>query len=132
LLLACYTALGEIGAIIAKLAIGSLADQVREEQPAMTVQVQDLVEAGIYPDVSTAIQEALRILWQERPQVRIDVAIHRYLTEDLSLAKAAALAGVSYDRMKEILSARGVTLRLGPETVEDALQEIADLGKMRS
>ena len=97
----------------------------------MTVQVQELVEAGIYPDVSTAIQEALRILWQERPQVRIDVAIHRYLTEDLSLAKAAALAGVSSDRMKEILTARGVTLRLGPETVEDALQEIAALAKMR-
>ena len=98
----------------------------------MTVQVQELVEAGIYPDVSTAIQEALRILWQERPQVRIDVAVHRYLAEDLSLAKAAALAGVSYDRMKETLAGRGIALRLGPETIEDAFQEIANLEKMRT
>lgn len=69
------------------------------------MQAQDLVDAGIYPDISTAVREALRILWQERPQVRIDVAIHRYVTEELSLAKAAALAGVSYNRMKEMLCA---------------------------
>lgn len=96
------------------------------------VQVHELVQAGVYPDATTAIQEALRVLWQERPQVRINVAVHQYLTEELSVAKAAALAGVSYDRMKELLTERGVTLRLGPETVEDALLEIDSLDKMRS
>lgn len=98
----------------------------------MTVQVQELVQAGIYPDTHTAIQEALRVLWQERPYVRINVAVYRYLTEEISVAKAAALAGVSYDRMKEILAEHGVALRLGPETVEDALLEIDALEKMRA
>lgn len=97
----------------------------------MTVQVQELVQAGIYPDAHTATQEALRVLWQERPRVRINVAIHRYLTEELSIAKAAALAGVSYDRMKEILTDRDVSLRLGPKTVDDAFLEVEALEKMR-
>jgi predicted HTH domain antitoxin len=98
----------------------------------MGVELQVLVRAGVYPDVETAIQEALRVLWQERPNVRIDVAIYRYRTEGLSVAKAAALAGVSFDRMKEILADRGVSLRLGPETLEEARAELDALQRMRS
>ena len=96
----------------------------------MTILVQDLVEAGIYPDAATAVQEALRVLWQERPSVRINVAVHRYNREDLSLAKAADLAGVSFDRMKEIMAERGIPLRLGPETIAEAHAEVEALRKM--
>ncbi len=98
----------------------------------MTIVVQDLVEAGVYPDAATAIQAALRVLWQERPGVRVNVAVHRYQTEELSLAKAAALAGVSFDRMKEILAEYGIPLRLGPETIDEARAEVEALRKMRS
>ena len=98
----------------------------------MAVQLQELIQAGIYPDAESAVREALRVLWQERPQVRIEVAVHRYRTEDLSIAKAAALAGVSFDRMKEILVEHGVALRLGPETLEEARADLAALKRMRS
>ncbi len=98
----------------------------------MAIELQELVEAGVYPDADTAMQEALRVLWQERPAVRINVAVHRYRTEELSVAKAAALAGVSFDRMKEILAERGVLLRLGPETLEEARAELDSLRRMRS
>jgi predicted HTH domain antitoxin len=98
----------------------------------MAIELQELVKAGVYPDADTAVQEALRVLWQERPAVRIDVAVHRYRVEGLSVAKAAALAGVSFDRMKEILSERGVPLRLGPETLEEARAELDALQRMRS
>lgn len=97
----------------------------------MTILVQDLVDAGVYPDTATAIQEAIRVLWQERPRVRINVAVHRYQTERLSLSKAAALAGVSFDRMKEILAEQGIPLRLGPETIVEARAEVEALRKMR-
>jgi predicted HTH domain antitoxin len=98
----------------------------------MAIELQELVKAGVYPDADTAVQEALRVLWQERPAVRINVAVHRYRTEGLSVAKAAALAGVSFDRMKEILAERGVPLRLGPETLEEARAELDSLRQMRS
>ncbi|MBI5565627.1 MAG: UPF0175 family protein [Chloroflexi bacterium] len=97
----------------------------------MAIQLQELVQAGIYPDAESAVQDALRVLWQERPQVRIDVAVHRYRTEELSVAKAAALAGVTFDRMKEILAARDVPLRLGPETLEEARAEVAAFKRMQ-
>jgi predicted HTH domain antitoxin len=98
----------------------------------MSINVQDLVDAGVFPDADAAVREALRVLWQERPSVRIDVAVHRYLTEPISVAKAAAIAGVSFDRMKEILTERGAQLRLGPDTVEEARQELDTLRRLRS
>jgi predicted HTH domain antitoxin len=85
---------------------------------------QALVHAGLYPDEQTVIEEALRILWQERPQLRLDWAIYQYQTQDISLAKAAAIAGVSFDRMKETLRQRGIQPRLGPETMDEARQEL--------
>ena len=88
------------------------------------VTPKELVQAGLYPDEKTVIEEAIRILWQERPQLRIDWAIHQYRTRDISLGKAAALAGVSFDRMKELLMRRGIQPRLGPETIEEAREEI--------
>lgn len=98
----------------------------------MILQPQELVRAGLFPDVNTAVQEALRVLWQERPGVRIDVAVYRYRNEEISLAKAAALAGVCFDRMKEILSERGAPLRLGSETPAEARAELEALRKMRA
>ena len=88
------------------------------------VTPQDLVQAGLYPDEQTVIRQAMRALWQEHPQLRIDWAVYQYQTHDISLAKAAALANVCYDRMKEILVQRGIQPRLGPETIAEARQEL--------
>jgi predicted HTH domain antitoxin len=91
----------------------------------LPISPEDLVEARLYPDEGTVVHEALRYLFQNRPDVRINLAVYRYQhDQDLSLAKAAALAGVSFERMKDILSSHGIPLRLGPETVEEAQAEI--------
>ena len=94
------------------------------------LNIKEMVDAGVYPDEQSAIREALRILWQEKPYIRIEIAIHRYRTGQISLAKAAALAGVAFDHMKEILDDRGVPLQLGPETVAEARQELESLRRM--
>jgi predicted HTH domain antitoxin len=91
------------------------------------LQVRDLVDARIYPNDQEAIQDALRYLVRGRPDLRVRLAIHRYQTDDISLAKAASLAGVSWAQMKEILVAHGVQPRLGPETLEDAEREVQAL-----
>ena len=85
---------------------------------------QELVEAGLYPDEQSAISAAMRVLWQERPQLRLDWAVYQYQTKEISLAKATSLAGVSFDRMKELLLQRGVQPRLGPKTTAEMMAEI--------
>jgi predicted HTH domain antitoxin len=88
---------------------------------------EHFVAAGLYEDDEAVVQDAVRALLTEKPQLRLEVAVHRYRTEDISLAKAAELAGVSWQRMREILLSRGVQLRLGSETKEEALEEVVTL-----
>lgn len=59
--------------------------------------------------------------------MRIQLAVHRYQTEEISLAKAASLAGVSWAQMKDILIERGIQPRLGPGTMEEAEEEVRAL-----
>ena len=87
-------------------------------------KTKDLVSAGLYQDEGSVVQDAMRALLSERPHLRLELAIHRYRSEDISLAKAAALAGVSWERMREILVSRGIQPRLGPGTKEEAHEEI--------
>jgi predicted HTH domain antitoxin len=60
----------------------------------------------------------------ERNDRQIQSAIHRYLEEKLSLAKAAELAGVSWVQMRDILLEQGIQPALGPATLEEAQTEV--------
>lgn len=87
------------------------------------ITVKSLVDAGLYPSEEAVLQEALGLLWRERPQLRLDWAVYQYRLGAISLARAAALAGVSFDYMKETLVQRGIQPRLGAEQIEEARSE---------
>jgi predicted HTH domain antitoxin len=73
---------------------------------------EDFVKARLYDSEEDVVQDALRHLLRARPELRIQLAIHHYQTEAISLAKAASLAGVSWAQMKDILLERGIQPRL--------------------
>ena len=56
---------------------------------------------------------------------RITQAVRRYHEEDISLARAAELAGVRSMRMRDILIDHGVKIRWGPATPEELQAEVA-------
>jgi predicted HTH domain antitoxin len=91
------------------------------------LKAQDLVDARLYDSEEDVIQDALRHLLRSRADLRIQLAIYRYRTEEISLAKAASLAGVSWAQMKDVLLEQGIRPRLGPETLEEAQQEVQTL-----
>ena len=91
------------------------------------VRARDLVDARLYPTEEEVVQDALRHLLRARPDLRIRLAVYRYETEGLSVAKAASLAGVSWAQMKDILVEHHVQPRLGAETLEEAEQEVETL-----
>ncbi len=86
-------------------------------------EARDFVEARLYDNEDEVIRDALRHLLRARPEARIQLAVYRYQTEEISLAKAADLAGVSWAQMREILLEKGVSPKLGAETVEEAERE---------
>jgi len=91
------------------------------------LKVRDFVAARLYDDEEAVIQDALRHLLRARADLRTRLAVHRYQTEEISLAKAASLAGVSWAQMKDILVERGIQPRLGPETIKEAQEEVEAL-----
>lgn len=72
----------------------------------------------------------MSLLPDEKPNLRVELAIRRYQTEDISLARAAHLAGISFDSMKKLLVARGIPLRLGPADEQEALQEVEEMQRI--
>ena len=96
------------------------------------LNAKEFVDAKLYDSEESVIQEALRSLLQVKPHLRVALAVNRYQREPISVAKAAALAGVSFDRMKEILDERGLPLRLGAEDEAEALEELISARRMLS
>lgn len=90
-------------------------------------EARDFVAARLYESEDAVIRDALRHLLRARPDARIQLAIHRYQSEELSLAKAADLAGVSWAQMREILVEKGIAPRLGAESVEEVETEASTL-----
>lgn len=64
---------------------------------------------------------------RSRPDARLQLALRRYQAEEISLAKAAHLASVSWVQMRDILRERGVEVRLGPADLEETKKEIETL-----
>ena len=91
------------------------------------IRAQDFVRANLYASEQDVIAESIRCLLLVRPEMRMEIAIHQYQTDEISVGKAANLAGVSFEQMKDILRSRGVVLRLGLETIKEAQEEIANL-----
>ncbi len=85
------------------------------------------MDARLYNTTDEVIRDALRHLLRARGDLRVQLAVHRYQSEEISLAKAASLAGVSWAQMRDILIEQDVPPRLGPETIEEATEEVQTL-----
>jgi predicted HTH domain antitoxin len=94
--------------------------------------VGELVDARIYGSEEEALRDAFRHLLRARPEVRILLAVHRFQNEGLSLAKAAGQAGVSWAQMRDILVEKGIQTGLGPESVDEAEEEVRALRSVLS
>ncbi len=91
------------------------------------INAQDLVKAHLYTTEEDVIRDAMRFLLRGRPDLRIQLALQRYEREEISLAKAASLAGVSWAQMREIVLEYGIEPALGPATLKEAEIEVQNL-----
>lgn len=89
--------------------------------------LKDFVQANLYESEEAVIQDALRHLLRSRPDLRIQLAVHRYQEEGLSLAKAAEIAGISWAQMRDVLLEYGLDPALGADSLADAQAEVLAL-----
>ena len=87
-----------------------------------TWKTRDFVLAGLYTDEEAVVQDAMRALLSERPQLRLELAIHRYRAEQISLAKAAALAGVEAEKARR--TTKPMSNRTGTRNISLPLRDL--------
>jgi predicted HTH domain antitoxin len=92
-------------------------------------KVKDLVSAGLYTREEDVLRDALRSLLWIHPEYRLELAVHTYQHSDISLSKAAHLAGLCFEEMKDLLLIRGIKIDLGPDSKEDIESEAEIIGR---
>jgi len=74
----------------------------------LTKQMHLLVERRIFDSEESLTTSAYRSLLTLQPELRLEIALSLYEQEAVSLGRAAEMAGISREQIKEILAARGI------------------------
>ncbi len=72
-------------------------------------KLKALVKAGNYSSELDVIKDALLSLFRENAQLKVSTAIELYKKGEVSLSKAAEVAGMTTIEFKDILGKRGLT-----------------------
>ena len=70
-------------------------------------EISALVKAGFYSSRSDVAKDALRCLFEHKPQLKITAAVELYNSGEASLGRAAEIAEMRTSDFKEALAERG-------------------------
>lgn len=96
----------------------------------MEKEINALIKANYYPSMSDAIKDAFRALFEAKPNLRIISAQLLYKNNEVSLSKAAEIAGVSIEDFKEMLASAGIERVIEPD--ENIDQNVEDILEWRT
>ena len=76
-------------------------------------QVDALIKGGYYPNRAEFVEEAIRAFFELRKEMKIAAVIELYKKGEISISKAAELAGLNIEEIKRVLADRGVEIKRG-------------------
>ena len=91
------------------------------------LELDALVKAGIFRSKSEVVEEALRLLFATRPQLRTEAAIQLLKDGQVTLARAAEIAGVTRWEFEEILADHGLQREVTSDSAEDLERQMERL-----
>lgn len=89
------------------------------------LQLNALLKAGIFRSRGEALEEALRTLFTTRPQLKIEAAIQLFREGEVTLGRAAEIAGLTRWEFDTLLADRGIDRVVAcdaAETLESQVQ----------
>lgn len=89
-------------------------------------EIEALIRAGYYSNKSEVVRDALRNFFENKAQLRLAAAIEMYRKGDVTLSKAAEIAGMNFFEFKEILIERGIKI-VSPGKSKDELEKGVEL-----
>jgi len=95
----------------------------------LEMEINALVKRGYYDNKSEIFREALRGLFANNHTLRISAVVELYQEGSISLGKAAEIAGLSIEEMKEIFASHEITFERGPLDSEEMEKQVGRLKK---
>ncbi len=92
-------------------------------------RINVLVEQGIFEDEESLKNTAYQSLLTLRPELKLEIALSLYKDEEVSLGRAAEIAGLSREELKEILASRGIERNipsLSHDEVEAGVERLSE------
>ncbi len=83
--------------------------QIEIHSPALEKEVKALIDAGLYADSHALMTDALEKLVTNKKESRLDAAILLYQQHEVTLARAAELAGIHRFEFEAMLEAKGIS-----------------------
>jgi predicted HTH domain antitoxin len=102
------------------------------ETPVETDQdLGAVVRAGCFASKEEAMQEAVQSLFILKPHLRLEAAVRRYLDGDITLGRAAELAGMTRWRFRELLAQRGLAVTVEARPAKELDEAVERIRKRR-
>ncbi|MXV75410.1 hypothetical protein F4Z99_14205 [Candidatus Poribacteria bacterium] len=106
--------------------------QIEIHAPDLEREVNALIDSGLYPDSHAVMIDALENLVQIKKASRLDAAIQSYRVGDVTLGRAAELAGIHRFEFEEVLKARGIVKEVEVDSVEALETGISDIKNLHA
>lgn len=76
--------------------------------PAEYEKVDGLIAEGKFTSRSDVFRTSFRLMLEEKPEYKIDVAVYLYKKGKISIGRAVEIAGMSREEFNEVLERRGI------------------------
>lgn len=86
-----------------------------------------LERAGRFESREAFLEEAVRALLKKRPELRVELAIEKYKSGEITLNRAAEFTSSSPEEFKETLAERGVSREVGFLSDDEREQRLNNL-----
>ncbi len=97
-------------------------------------RIDAVVLAGHYKNRSAVLKDALRSLFEIKPYLNISSSVELYKKGEVTMSKAAELAGITTIEFKDVLKDRGIKIKLPEEhkdKIDKQVMEISAIIKKR-
>jgi predicted HTH domain antitoxin len=97
----------------------------------LTRGLQAVVQAGIYRSEEEALSEAISTLFAVKPALRQEAAIELFKSGEISLSRAAEMAGLTRWRFQDVLAQRHIGIETDADSRDELEEQVTDMRRYR-
>jgi len=103
-----------------------------KEVSQLEQEIRAIVRAGLYRSKREVISEALNLFFALKPDLRLEAAIQLYKDEEVTLARAAEIAGIDPVTFKNVLGTRGIKVIVAELSKKKLERQMESIKRIRN